>query len=298
MTDGNSNFALFFNAGLAMKPNELKVIETSIGYSLLKVTEKTKPLQKLRIAVLQRQIEPSNQTYQDTYLKASAFAGQNKTADDFDKSATAGKLAKRSAPNIKEMDYSVAGLTPAREMVRWIYSENVKVGEVSPVFDLSGKYVVAILKNIVDKGQLPLEKIKDKIEPSVKNFKKLELLSEKMTKAFQSKKDLNSLAGVFTARVDTAEIKFSGYGRSSIANEGEIVGSLFTAKKGQLLGPLTGNYGDYFVNVLDITEPPAKEDFTTEKMKMLSAFESRVTNSSYQAIEKVVKIQDNRAKFF
>jgi peptidyl-prolyl cis-trans isomerase D len=274
------------------------LIETNIGYSLLKLTEKTKPILKVRIAVLQRQIEPSNQTYQDTYLKASAFAGQNKTADAFDKASTAGKLAKRAAPNVKEMDNSLQGITSAREVVRWTYNENAKIGDVSPVFDLNGKYVVAVLKKITDKGQLSLDMIKDKIEPNVKNFKKIELLAEKMTKAYQSTKDLNSLAKQLDAKIDTADIKFSGYGRTAISNEGEIVGNLFNLKKGQVTGPLTGNYGAYFVEVLEVTEPAPMEDFTSVKMQMQSAFESRVANSAYQAIEKVVKIQDNRAKFF
>jgi peptidyl-prolyl cis-trans isomerase D len=119
-----------------------------------------------------------------------------------------------------------------------------------------------------------------------------------MTKPFQSNKDLNALAREFNTKIDTADIKFTGYGRSAISNEGEIVGLLFTLKKNQVTGPLTGNYGVYFVDVLEMTEPSAKEDFTSEKMKLQSAFDSRVANSTYEAIEKVVKIQDNRAKFF
>jgi peptidyl-prolyl cis-trans isomerase D len=298
MIDGNANFSLFFNAALTMKPKELKVLETNLGYSVLMVIGKTKPVPKVRIAVLQRLIEPSNQTYQDTYLKASAFAGQNKTAEAFDKSAAAGKLAKRSAPNVRQMDNSVQGLSPARELVRWTFSENSKIGDVSPVFDLSGKYVVAVLKDIVDKGLLPLASIKDKIEPNVKNFKKVELIAEKMTKAVQSKKDLNSLAVEFNSKVDTTDISFSGYGRNAISNDGEVVGTLFSLKKDVLTGPLTGNYGAYVVKVIEMTEPSPKEDFSAERKQMQSAFEARVSNAPYQAIEKAVKILDNRAKFF
>ena len=190
------------------------------------------------------------------------------------------------------------GVPSAREVVRWTFNEKVKIGEVSPVFDLNGKYLVVILKNAVDKGQIPLEKLKDKIEPNVKNYKKIELLAEKMKKAFGSKKDLPSLAAEFNAKIDTSDIKFSGYGRTSISNEGEIVGSLFTLKKDVVMGPLTGNYGAYFVEITAITEAAPKEDFTVEKMQLMNAFESRASNSAYQAIEKVVKIQDNRAKFF
>jgi hypothetical protein len=52
------------------------------------------------------------------------------------------------------------------------------------------------------------------------------------------------------------------------------------------------------VKVVDITEPPAREDFIMEKMQMQSAFESRVSTGVYQAIEKASEIKDNRALFF
>jgi peptidyl-prolyl cis-trans isomerase D len=298
ITDGNPNFYLFFNAGLAMKPRDFKIVETNIGYSVLKLTEKTKIIPKVRIAILERQIEPSNQTFQDTYLKASAFAGQNKTKEAFDKAATDQKLQKRSAPGVKEMDNTVAGLSSARELVRWVYSENSNIGDVSPVFDMNGKYVVVILKNTLDKGPIPLDKLKERIEPNVKNFKKIEMTAEKLNKSFQTKKDLTLLATEFGAKVDTTDIKFTGYGRSAIANEGEIVGELYTVQKEVLLGPLVGNYGLYLAKVIDIVEPAKKEDFTMERMQMINAFGSRVANGAYPAIEKNFKVTDNRARFF
>jgi hypothetical protein len=296
-TDGNANFSLFFNEGLKMKLKDIKVVETNIGYSIFYLKEKTKPIQKARVAALQRQIEPSNQTYQDTYTRASAFAGQNKTQEAFDKAATDGKLQKRSAPGIKQMDNSVMGLSPARELVRWTFSENVKTGEVSPVFDMTGKFVVAILKNTTEKGPTPLDKLKERIEPNVRNFKKIEMTAEKTGKTFQSNKDLATFAKENNVRVDTTDIKFSGYGRTAIANEAEIVGKLFTLAKDQPLGPLTGNYGLYFVKIIDIIEPAKKEDFYMEKMQMQGAFSSRA-GGAYNAIEKTAEINDNRALFF
>ena len=124
IVDGDPNFALFYNEGLKLNAGEpakkgktkepksnMKVIETAIGYSIFKVTYKSKPIKKVQVAVLDRKIEPSNQTYQDTYLKASAFAGQNTTTDAFDKAATAKKLIKKSAQSIREMDNFITGLS-------------------------------------------------------------------------------------------------------------------------------------------------------------------------------------------
>lgn len=296
--DGNPNFDPFFKAGLELKPNEMKVVETRIGYSLFMLTEKSPPVTKVKAAVLSRAIVPSNQTYQDTYMKASAFAGQNKTSQAFEKAASDKGLQKRSAPNVREMDGYVMGLASAREMVRWAYAENTKIGDVSHVFDLSGKYGIAILKNISEKGPQPLKDIKARIEPSVRNMKKIEIMTGKMQQAMAGTKDIAALAQALNAKVDTAMITFSGFSRSNIGREAEIVGKLFTSKKGELLGPLTGNYGAYCVLIADITEAPAKEDFYYEKMQLMQNFNQRVTGSMYTALEKTAKITDNRLKFY
>lgn len=298
IVDNDPNFFPFFNAALTMKPGDVKVVETAIGYAVLKVSNKTKPIKKVRFALVQRQIVPSNQTFQDTYLKASTFAGQNKTPDAFEKGAVAAKLAVRKAQNVKEMDNQVSGLTGARELVRWTYSENVKIDEVSPVFDLSGKYVVALLKSTSDKGLQPLDKIKTKIEANVKNYKKIEIMAEKMKKAMASKNDLYALAVEFSTKVDTADVTFLGYGRSAIANDGEVVGELFTAKTGVLSGPFIGNYGAYVAIVDGKTEVTQKADYSGEQQQMRSEFESRALNTSFVTLQRKAVIVDNRARFF
>lgn len=296
--DGNPNFDPFFKTGLELKPNEMKVVETRIGYSLFMLVEKSAPVTKVKAAVVTRAIVPSNQTYQDTYMKASTFAGQNKTQDAFEKSATAKGLQKRSAPNVREMDSYVMGLPSAREMVRWAYAETTKIGEVSPVFDLTGKYGIAILKTVTPKGQQELNDIKARIEPSVKNMKKVDIMVEKMQKELATTKDITALAAKLSTKLDTSMVTFSGANRSNIGREPEVVGKLFTFKKGELQGPLTGNYGAYFVYVSDITEAPAKDDFSYEKMMQMQQFSQRASGSMYSALEKTAKITDYRLKFY
>jgi peptidyl-prolyl cis-trans isomerase D len=297
-SDGSPNYEPFFKAGLDMKPKEMKVVETRIGYSLFMLTNKSKPVAKVKAAVLVRTIEPSNQTYQDTYMKASAFAGQNKTPEAFEKAVVAKGLQKRSAPNIREMDNSLMGLTSAREIVRWAYAEKTKVNEVSPVFDIGGKYVIAILKSTSEKGQQPLEAIKQRIEPSVKNMKKIDILAEKMNQVLTTTKDITALAYKLGAKLDTVNLTFSGFNRSNLGREGELVGQIFTAKKGKLMGPLTGNFGAYFCFINDVIEAPGKEDFSYEYTQQQKSFNQRVTGNMYTALEKTAKITDNRLQFY
>lgn len=296
--DGNPNFEPFFNAGVTLKPNEMKVVDTRIGYSLFMLNEKAPVVKKMKAAVLTRSIEPSNQTFQDVYLQASAFAGQFKTPEAFDKAAAEKGLQKRNAPGVRAMDGYLMGLPSARELVRWAFAETTKINEVSPVFDLGGKYAIAILKVITEKGQQPLEAIKSRIEPSVKAMKKIEIMAEKISKASSGTKDIHALAAQFGSKVDTTMITLAGYGRSNIGRELELVGKIMNAKKGDFMGPLTGNYGVYCVLVEDIMEAPEKDDFTFERMQQMQNFGSRVVNNSYSALEKKAEIKDNRMLFY
>ena len=296
--DGQPTYGIFFNSGLTMKPNDMKVIETNIGYAIFRLTSKSKPVRKAKMAILQRNIEPSNQTFQDTYLKASAFAGQNRTKEAFAKASTQQGVPNRTAENIREMDNILNNLSSAREVVRWAYSENTKIGDVSPVFDLTGKYVVAILTGINDKGNVPLEKIKDRIMQSVRNEKKGAMLAGQLTNAMKTVKDLNQLAMQFKSKVDTINLTFGGFNNSAIGREPEIVGQLFTVKQGELTGPLKGKYGTYVVIIDNINKVPEKQDFTMERMQTLSGFENRASGLIYETIKKAGKIKDNRKNFF
>jgi len=298
MTDGDPNFALFFDAGVDLKVNEVKILESRLGYALFKLDEKTKAEKKVKVAMLQRNIEPSNQTFQDIYLKASAFAGENKTQEAFDKAAVESGLNKRQAQSIREMDNGVMGLNPARELVRWTFAENTKVGEVSPVFDLTGKYVVAIVKNISGKGEQPLEAIKPRIEPSVKNIKKIEILAERIKEAMARTQDINTLAGTLNGKVDTVTVTFAGYARTQISSEQDVIGKVFALPKGKLSGPFNGNFGSYIVIVDEILEPPQKEDLSMERMQSERNVAARAGTQAYDAIEKIVTIKDNRMLFY
>ena len=298
IVDGEPGFAIFFNAGLTMKPEEIKIVHTSIGLAIFKLNSKTKPVRKVRVALVQRNIEPSNQTFQDTYMKASAFAGQNRTQEAFDKAAAAQGLQKKNAMNIRDMDMNITGLSPAREVVRWAFNENTKIGDISPIFDLTGKYVVAVLKGITDKGYIPLAKIKDRLEQSVKNQKKIELLAGRLTRSLQTSKDLYSLAAQYQTKVDTVNLTFAGYVPAAIGREAELIGQLFDDKPGEVVGPLTGKYGVFVVSVDDLIPPPQTEDYLQIANQLHANFANTVNTGLYEALRKSSNIKDERKNFY
>jgi len=298
ITDGSPGYSIFFEAGMDMKPKEFKSLETRIGYAIFRLDNKTKPVKKIKVAVVARNIEPSNQTYQDTYTKASAFAGQYRTSETFDKASSQQGLSKRQATSMKETDNSLMGMQNAREVVRWAFSENTKNGDISPVFDLQGKYLVGILKNATPKGNVPLELVKSRIEPSVKGFKKVTIATEKLTKVLANTKDLYAIAAQLKCKVDTAVITFSGMNRATVSRDPDVIGMLFTSPASGLLGPLEGRYGVYTAIIDGINEAPKKDDFSAEFQQEKSGFEQRASTSIYPALQKTAKIVDSRLKFY
>ncbi|MCX6280517.1 MAG: SurA N-terminal domain-containing protein [Bacteroidetes bacterium] len=298
IVDGNLPLSFFYNAGLKMKPKDIQVVETRIGYAIFRLDSKSKPVKKIKAAVVARNIEPSNQTYQDTYTKASSFAGQYRTSDAFDKAASKLGIAKREAPNIRETDNTLMGMSNAREVIRWAFSENTKVGDLSPVFDLQGKYMVAIVKSATPKGNIPLDLVKSKLEASVKGFKKLSLETEKLSKIMQNTKDLYAIATQMKVKVDTTVISFSGINRAAITRDPEVIGTLFTSPLSKLLGPLQGRYGVYAVVIDGINDAPKTDDYTSELQQQKSAFEQRASSAIYPALQKTAKITDSRLRFY
>jgi len=76
-----------------------------IGYSIFP-PDQNQPVEKSKAAVLARNIDPSHQTFQDTYTKASAFAGQTRTSEAFDK-ASQPRFAKTPGSKHEESDNAV-----------------------------------------------------------------------------------------------------------------------------------------------------------------------------------------------
>ena len=65
---------------------DLAVEETNFGFHILKITDKMKDVKKVRVAMIDRFIEPSSQTFQDIYSQANKFATKYNTLELFENS--------------------------------------------------------------------------------------------------------------------------------------------------------------------------------------------------------------------
>jgi peptidyl-prolyl cis-trans isomerase D len=164
---------------------------------------------------------------------------------------------------------------------------------------VDSKYVIATLKDIKPKGFASLEQVKPLIESLVKRDKKAEQLIEKVKSAIVKSNNPSDLATQFQSTVDTlANFNFGAFNLANYGPEQDVIGAVSVMKPGQVSKPLKGNMGVYVVYYDQFTPAAPMADYKMISMQMANMFAQRVSNETFNAIQKSVKIKDFRVKYY
>ncbi|MDR3094440.1 MAG: SurA N-terminal domain-containing protein [Bacteroidales bacterium] len=287
-----SIFGQFFD----LKKGEVLKMETQQGTFIGQVTERGKEVKKVQIATLQYHITPSSRTEQILYSQASKFAMENRTEDRFNETATAQNLNKRVASYLGENDRQIVGLTQARQIVRWAYG--AKKGEVSDVFNLSDSYVVAILKDIREKGFAPLQQVQTEVNLNVRKEKKAEQLSATLSEAAAKAASFSDLALQLGLPVESASaITFSSFSVPGVGIEPKLIAAASVLDEGNISQPIEGSNGVFLLTVKQISAPDSAS-LEQARTRLNSTSVNRSISESMQAINKASNIKDMRSKFY
>jgi len=293
--DGQMVFA--FNEAVAdSKVGDISMVETPFGYHIIKSTGKKEEVKKVKVAVVNREIIESNETYQKTFSKASKLASENKNIDAFNDAITEDGLTKKSANNLREMSNFISGLQYPRQIIHWAFNENTEVGDVSSVFDFEGMFVVAALKSKTEKGYPELDDIKDRLTVFVTNEAKGKELSDKMS-GFN---DINQVAQELNLeKVDVNSLTFASRNIQGFGAENEVIGALFGMNAEETSEPIIGNAAVFVAKLNKLANAPEKENYTQNSTTLINAFTQRVSQDfPYRAIEEASDIEDNRSLFY
>jgi parvulin-like peptidyl-prolyl isomerase len=271
-------------------------VESQFGFHILRVTGKKDPSVKIRVASVDRRIEPSAKTIEETYNKASAFAASNNTYEKFAKAAKDQGLNVRQQDRLTQNDGSIPGLKQARSVVQWAFNGDTEKGEVK-FFETEGSYTVAALKYMVKPGIVPLEVIRESIKPLVVREKKAEIIMKKMTDLMAKQKDFAPIVNEYKVKIDTVDVSFVSANLPMHGHEPVVAGRIFAAKPGVFSAPLKGESGVYVFVLDSFKEAPETKDFNNQKKQMAMMFQGRA-NSVPSMLESKATIKDNRLMFF
>ena len=279
------------------KVNDFALAETPFGYHIIEVTGKKDLVKKVKVAMVDIEVYASDQTYQDTYAKASKIATECDNEDEFSAAVTEQRLNKRTMPVIREMSNYIAGLKNPRQIVRWTYKEDVNVGDVSSVFDLEDMFVVAVLTGKEDAGYPTLENVKERIKGNVYKELKGEYFANKM-KAFDG--DLAKIkSNMDVTEKQVNPLYFASRNLPGFTVENDVMGTVFGMKDGAVSKPIIGNAGVFVVKVNSITTSDELKDYTVIVLEKESDFSKSIDQDSpYNALKESLDIVDNRIDFY
>ena len=272
-----------------------------VGYMVVKVTGKTTATKKYRVAMITREIVPSNSTNRAVYNEANRFAGQNRTIDAFDAAAREQNMQVRNA-QVFMMDDRMAGVANARSIVQWAYNEDTKVGAVADqVYECDGMFVVVALKDVYKKGYATLDQARPMIEQQVRLEKKAKVLMDRAASAVNAAKDIQSIAVALKTPVDTLDsVVFGDMNLQKFGMEPKVISAIAVAKNG-VVGPVKGSNGVYVVQV-DGKMPHQTTGYEGARMAQMYQYktirDSRRPWPVAQVLRDAAKIVDQRNKFF
>ncbi len=284
------------------KPGETKVVKAESGnysgYHYIEILKQGNPATAVKMGIISKALFPGDETENEVYAKATEFASESTNAEAFDKKIKEDNLQKLNADNIKVSDFTVSGIGPSREIIRWMY--NAELNDVSPVFALNGKYVVGKLTSIREKGPIALDyALKQQLEQQVRNDKKAELIVKKL----DGKKSLAEIAAATTSQVQSydsfrANNSFSG----NMGYVPRVVGYTFNKdfKPNTVSKALKEQQGVFYITVKSRWSQPEGSNQTfmeSEQNMMMMEAKNAIANQLPNQLKKKAKIKYNAENF-
>jgi peptidyl-prolyl cis-trans isomerase D len=283
-----------FNATRAGLLND--VVETEFGYHIIEVTN-VKDNTTYSLAVIDREITPSDLSINEALRKAETFATELSGIDNFTAKAEKEGLTVYDAKNIGPSERRINVLAVARSAVQWLFRD-AEEGKVSDVFDMQDLYVVAVMTGEIEKGYKSLDLVKDAITPVVRNEVKGKMIIEKLTALQGSLEEIATAFGKDASVYSMSDLKLSLNSMTSVGFDPLAVGTAFSQEGGKRTKPFAGERGVLMVEVQNKTVAPAIADYASYKTQLEQEAINRNTSGIADAIKLKANIVDKRYKFY
>lgn len=274
-----------------------RVVETTYGYHLIKVTEpKTSTIYK--IAKIETDLTPSQNTRNQAYRKAELFAASAEDLQEFEQLVQADSLNAFTASNVDKNDRRINNLQGAREVIRWAWQDKSSVGDVSRVFELENHYVVAALTAEKEKGTASLEEVREEVTAQVKNKKKAAIIKEKLNGLSGSLEEKAAAYGSDAQIYSASDLKAGDFSLGSIGYAPAAVGKAFGLNEGETSNPVEAENGVVIVKTIRKSEAQEVADYSVYREQIAQGLDNRLPYQISEAVKKAADVEDKRYKFF
>ena len=271
------------------------ILKTQYGTHIIEVTERTKPIAKKQVALLEKSSLASNETFNDYYSKASKFANlANGGYQNYLAAVDSCGVYSHPMNGVLESTSSYGSIDQAKEVTRWVFDN--KVGKVSPIITVNNNYFfVTTVKGIHKEGVATLPEVSNAINQQLYNELLSEKSAEKTAEKIKGLNDLQTIADTLHSIMSTGvDVRFA-----SMAGQGldpKFIGAASVAPEGVISGPVAGTIGTYVykVNSREMESFYTEEDAKNNAAQMASYLSQMILPVMMQEAD----VKDYRARFF
>lgn len=262
---------------------------------ILQVEEKTRPVTKYKLAVINMPVVPSEKTSNNIDNQLNQFVATDDIGTKFTELASENGYSVMPNMTFSANDFTLAQVPNSRQVITWAANEK-KMGTVKK-FDLTNLRIVARVDQVIPSGTAPLSEVSESIRMQLVNDKK----AEKIVDDLEGKElaSLDAYAEAMNSVTDTVRfVNFNTRNITGIGFEPTLNAVSAFAPLNTLVGPMKGNMGVYVTSVINRTEGAEVYDAEEQKLNMLNNNAYRLQMQSIEVLKKQLGVEDNRYRFF
>jgi len=282
----------FFNFVNTNKVNRVGLVETEFGFHIIKVTDKD---DLALIADVVAQAVPSDDTSNEIFRMATQFEMDSNEQKDFLGIAEKGNYQVRPVQQIAVLEENLPGLPRQRNIVRWAFEKDTKVGDIRRFSLTQGGYAVVQLTAKVKEGIASVEEVGAEVRKILVENKKAALIK----KRYADKTTLESLAEAEDLTIETASaVNQKNPTIVGAGNEPKVVGTAFAMNEGELSDLVQGDKGVYKILLNQKSVVEDLEDYSEYSKQIQENASITLMENIFAALESVADIEDNRSLYY
>ena len=283
----------FFNFVDKNRVGRIGLVETEFGFHIIKVTDKD---DLALIADVANEAIASDQTANEVFRSATKFEMESNDLNDFIAVAEKNNYEVRPVKQVTELEENMPGLFNQRQIVRWAFDDDTKVGDIKR-FSLTagGGYAVVQLTAVNQKGLATVDEVGFQVRRKIIQDKKAALIK----KQFQDIDSLETLAENEDLTLETASaINQKNPTLVGAGNEPYVVGAAFAMEEGAVLELIQGELGLYKVKLLKKNIAETLDDYQQYSKEYLRDASFTLPENVFLALESYADIEDNRSLYY
>jgi peptidyl-prolyl cis-trans isomerase D len=283
----------FFNFVDKNRVGRIGLVETEFGFHIIKVTDKD---DLALIADVANEAIASDQTANEVFRSATKFEMESNDLNDFIAVAEKNNYEVRPVKQVTELEENMPGLFNQRQIVRWAFDDDTKVGDIKR-FSLTagGGYAVVQLTAVNQKGLATVDEVGFQVRRKIIQDKKAALIK----KQFQDIDSLETLAENEDLTLETASaINQKNPTLVGAGNEPYVVGAAFAMEEGAVSELIQGDLGLYKVKLLKKNTAETLDDYQQYSKEYLRDASFALLENVFLALESYADIDDNRSLYY